>query len=169
MEMHVTRIDRWLAGGLVISVTLAVAAVAAGRMANRPQQSYRVGDRFDLLSNEAKASSGPRLVLWLDSRCHYCTASTELYRAIMDLKIRPRTVVLGREPEDVIRSYLVRYGIKPDYLQANITQERLFRGTPTLLLLDDDGVVRASWVGELTPAQSKEMLDRLATAAEAEK
>jgi hypothetical protein len=57
--------------------------------------------------------------------------------------------------------YLADLGIAVDDVrQARLTSLGI-RGTPTLLLVNKDGVVRSSWVGRLRPEKELEVMARL--------
>jgi hypothetical protein len=90
------------------------------------------------------------VVLALSTTCHFCSESGPFYQKLEQQK--PGTVglvaVLPQSVEDS-RNYLNKLGVKT----ANLVQSSLnsigVSGTPTLLLVDQNGSLIASWIGKL--------------------
>jgi hypothetical protein len=59
------------------------------------------------------------------------------------------------------RSYLANEGVKIlDVRQASFSTIQI-SGTPTLLLIDENGAVKRVWVGKLSPLEEKKVLSQL--------
>ncbi len=104
------------------------------------------------------------MLLALSTHCRYCTASAPFYqRLARALASRPDTKLLAVLPEEFEegRRYLQALGVAG----ADARQARLptigIRGTPTLLVLDNKGVVVNAWVGELNAADESEVWQAL--------
>ena len=66
-------------------------------------------------------------------------------------------------PHDVSRgqAYLGQLGFTADDVKQSQLEAIGVRGTPTLILVDDKGAVKESWVGKLPPDKESEVLKRL--------
>lgn len=101
------------------------------------------------------------LVLFLRSGCHFCTESAPLYRRLME-KTGSSTVhavaVLPDQPS-VAKAYLSTLGVGDiDQVQAVVPQ---LVGTPTILLVDRNGLAVGNWVGRLGPDGESDLLKHL--------
>ena len=67
-----------------------------------------------------------------------------------------RTLVLA-EPE----RYLSGEGLQCDDVRQAPIGKTGAAGTPTLLLVDQDGIVKRTWVGKLTSDKEREALDAI--------
>lgn len=109
-------------------------------------------------------SKGERtVVLALSTSCRFCTESAPFYRQLEQKK--PRNVqlvaVLPQQVADS-RGYLNRLNVRMDkVVQAALSSIRV-TGTPTLLLVDKNGVVENLWVGKLSERDSQAVLEQIA-------
>ena len=108
-------------------------------------------------------ANGRTLVLVLFTRCHFCTESAPFFRRLRE-KTGSNVKVLAVFPQPVAESerYLSGEGLQfDDVRQAPVGKTRA-AGTPTLLLVDHDGVVRRTWVGKLTSHKEREARNAIA-------
>jgi hypothetical protein len=68
--------------------------------------------------------------------------------------VLPQSIAAGRE-------YLKQHGVSVDEVKQSQLEALNVIGTPTLLLLDESGVVKNSWFGKLAPAQQVEVFSSL--------
>jgi hypothetical protein len=102
------------------------------------------------------------VVLALSTTCHFCSESGPFYQQLEQQ--RPGTVglvaVLPQSVEDG-RNYLEQLGVKT----ANVIQSPLssigVSGTPTLMLVDQDGSLIASWVGKLPDSEVRNVMSQI--------
>ena len=104
------------------------------------------------------------LLIALQAGCHFCTESAPFYRRLVASASHNENLslmaVLPQDP-NAARQYLDSLGISSvDFKWSELTKIGI-TGTPTLLLLDDHGVVRAFWVGKLSVDQEDEVLRRI--------
>jgi hypothetical protein len=109
------------------------------------------------------SKNGETLVFALSTQCHFCTESAPFFQRIG--KQIPLTVsmlaVLPQSKPDAQR-YLTKMGVPiKDVRQANLTSIGV-SGTPTLLVVDDAGIVTHVWVGKPLRNQESEILSTLA-------
>lgn len=119
-----------------------------------------VGARFHLPGIDWTAGTHT-LVLVLSTTCHFCSDSAPFYRRLLDQARKEagwRTIAVLPQPSDDARPYLLGLGIAADQiLQASLASLGT-GGTPTLVVVDSEGVVTASWFGRLSNAAETEVL-----------
>jgi hypothetical protein len=101
------------------------------------------------------------LLLVLKAGCHFCSNSADFYRRLTTAtgaQTHARVVaVLPGNIEDS-NKYLASLGVQiRDVRQSSLGQLSV-TGTPTLLLVNDKGVVTKSWVGQLPGNKEKEVM-----------
>jgi len=105
------------------------------------------------------------LVLVLREGCHFCTDSADFYRRLASESRQTKTKLVTVLPGSVedSRRYLDDLRVPIVDIKQSSLSEVNVRGTPTLLLVDDKGVVRKSWVGQLPPDGEAEVFDAIRT------
>jgi len=104
------------------------------------------------------------LLLVLSTNCKYCTASAPFYRRVVSQGAQAhntRLVALLPQALNESREYLARLEVKIDSLQQTALASVGAKGTPTLILVNADGVVIQSWEGLLPPDAESEVLAAL--------
>jgi hypothetical protein len=123
--------------------------------------SVNLGTRISISDVNWKDSRETLLVV-LQEGCRFCSESAPFYKRLVAKASENGSIrliaVLPQSPSEAHR-YLDTLGVSI----ANVKQSNLsginVPGTPTLLLLDDQGIVRASWVGRLSAEKEIEVLD----------
>ncbi len=104
------------------------------------------------------------LLMILSANCRYCTESAPFYRRLAEVKYRQGGLrMLAVLPQETPqgRDYLKGLGVSVDgVLQAPAASSGA-KGTPTLLLVNKEGVVQGVWVGKLPPEVETEVLSQL--------
>jgi len=111
--------------------------------------------------------SDQTLVLVLSTRCHYCAESGPFYqRLVSQARRNRRTGVAAVFPEDTAESdrFLARLGVSVEKVITLPLSAVGTRGTPTLLLIGKNGLVRSAWIGRLTAAREAEVIEALGAA-----
>jgi hypothetical protein len=108
-------------------------------------------------------SNTKNIVLVLSTTCKYCKASTEFYqRLARECEGRHiRTIALFPQPVEQARSYLESEGVRVTEIWQAQPGKLNVQGTPTVLLVDNNGVVQHVWTGRLPASQEKDLLDSL--------
>ncbi|CAN5877488.1 hypothetical protein BH18ACI5_BH18ACI5_03780 [soil metagenome] len=146
---------------LYVSAALAAVLLAMGsvgwsvRSRHRPQ-TYATGDRFDEVPNLDLTASPSTLLIWVDSRCGACTASMPFYQRLAAHRYRMPIVVIGRQPAQVLEDYLATFGVRPAQVISVGDLPLKFRGTPTVVLVGKDSIVRSVWYGRRQTAMDEE-------------
>ena len=130
--------------------------------------SDKSNERQDVgpLANEIKLDSlnidwkqnGQTLLLVVSSSCHFCTESAPFYRQLANGHQRTRLVAVLPQPIDEGKRYLDRLGFTVDDIKQASLSSINVTGTPTLMLVNSDGVVVQTWIGKLLEAQQEDVL-----------
>jgi thioredoxin-related protein len=155
----------------ILGVVLVKQYLLAGSVggANRLNTTGVVAGAKVSLAGVNWEQNGQTILLVLSPGCRYCTQSAAFYQRLAREAAGGRTKPIAVFPVDDEggRRYL-------DELQVPIREVRQasldaigVRGTPTLILIDKDGVVTDVWVGMLPPEQESEVLSRVRGGAQA--
>jgi hypothetical protein len=138
------------AGNNAAIASNAVEAGIVGKSISLPDTDWKRGDQT--------------LVLVLSTGCHFCTESASFYKELVQKRAKQgntRLVAVLPQPVDASRKYLSDLGIAVDDVRQLPPNSLGVRGTPTLLLVNKDGVVTDSWRGKLSPDKELEVMTRL--------
>jgi hypothetical protein len=118
------------------------------------------------IANVDWSGQGETLVLALQKGCHFCAESAPFYRQLVGQaalrgKVRMLAVLPGELTES--KAYLESLGIPVTEVRRVPLNTIPVRGTPTLILVDHQGVVKHVWVGQLPPERQSEVLAALLT------
>jgi len=104
--------------------------------------------------------TGRALLLVTASHCHYCRESMLFYQKLVPVakRVGTRVIAVTTEDPDVNATYLSSNGIDVDAVLATSEVGVLVQGTPTLILVGSDGVVKKRWLGRLAPEKEAELL-----------
>jgi hypothetical protein len=106
-------------------------------------------------------SHSKTLVFGLSTQCHFCTESAPFYRQLV-AKFGDKNDVhlLAVLPQSSVesRDHLVRLGVRIEDVRQESLNSIPINSTPTLLIVDQRGIVVNEWVGKLTPAQESAVL-----------
>jgi hypothetical protein len=103
------------------------------------------------------------VALVVQSQCPYCAASMPFYKRLGDLrKTLPfQLVVASAESTTTTTLYLKQRGLTADVVATLKPGQIDTSGTPTLVLIDKEGVVIDSWLGQLSDSQENEVTGRI--------
>lgn len=105
------------------------------------------------------------LVLVLAKGCHFCSESTPFYQKIVQkLNGSKQTKLIAAFPHsiEIGKAYLQENSLVINELrQVNLNQAKI-KGTPTVFLVDERGVIKNLWLGMLkTKEEEEELLNKL--------
>jgi peroxiredoxin len=110
--------------------------------------------------------NGQTLVLALSTQCHFCTESAPFFRQLSEKPGKAfKIVAVLPQSATEAQEYLKRQGIHVDQLSQMPLEKVGVAGTPTMLLIDQSGIVRKSWVGKLNAQQQGEALKAISAAS----
>lgn len=152
-------------------VVLVVGTYAHARM-SRPAQPavprtevappYRTGDVLSENLDTVELAARPAtLLVVVQSRCKFCTASMPFYeRLAKGAHAGTQIVVLTQEEAAIGRAYVSGHGFEPDAV-VSIPEFKQIHSTPTLILTDATRTVRRIWTGKLSADSEAEVLAAL--------
>jgi hypothetical protein len=95
-------------------------------------------------------------VLAISTTCHFCKGSVPFYRKLSGTDVKMLAVL--PQPVAEAQQYLGNAGVHVDDVRQVSLNSLGVRGTPTLLIVNDAGVVTDVWVGKLQPDQENQVL-----------
>lgn len=101
------------------------------------------------------------LILALSTGCHFCTESAPFYRQLATAHRSARLIALLPQPLPESQDYLNKLGVKVDDVRQVQFGAINISGTPTLILVDANGVVTKSWIGKLAEDDQKDVLKQI--------
>lgn len=111
------------------------------------------------------AKSKSTLVLAFSTRCGFCIDSSGFYKRLAERRAGStdvRFIVVGSQPIEEVRNFFQEHNIVKvdEFVQAPLSDINV-TGTPTLLLIGSDGLVKDSWVGKLPAEAESELVSRV--------
>lgn len=102
------------------------------------------------------------LLLALSTSCHFCAESAPFYHRLSKER-DDSTRLIALLPQDATEGerYLKQAGVALDEVKQAGLGDLGVRGTPTLILADENGRVITAWEGKLDPEREKEVLGRI--------
>lgn len=156
----------------LLNVAIVIAIVSlSGLLAKRLLADYAnkktalVGTKL-ALKGVAWGESRQTLLLAFSNECGYCAESAPYYKRLAEESGRhgTRFVAVAKTPVEDSRSYLAAHGIAANLIvQARLSTIGI-NNVPTLLLVDERGIVRNVWVGKLSGAAENEVMGRVGAA-----
>ena len=127
--------------------------------ANLPR--INAGERLDV-PNVDWAQNNKTLVLFLNKDCHYCTSSAPFYRQLIEEALKRNVKSLAILPNSIeeAKAYLRSIELPIDDVRSGPLSSYKVLGTPTLLFVDSDGIVRKVWFGAAL-GREKQMRDEI--------
>lgn len=125
------------------------------------------GERFDQLKAVVPAGTNRALVVAVSPTCHFCNESMPFYKELIDQrnqKSSPVKVIAAVPNEQAKAEESQKFasaGANPDGMVHMDFSAIKVPGTPTLLLVDNEGKVLNVWVGKLDEDRQKEVLEIL--------
>lgn len=160
-----------LANIAIIVVAIAVCFVLVKRFvigstgANRTTEFKEIsaGEKISLTDVDW-ANSDKALLVVIAKGCHFCSDSAAFYQRLAQETTRRKNVKLVAVFPHAVeegKEYLNGLGVQiSELLQASVDSIKV-RGTPTLILVNDAGVVTDTWLGQLPPDKESEVFSRL--------
>jgi thioredoxin-related protein len=110
------------------------------------------------------AKNGQTLLLVLQKDCHFCTASAQFYQRLVsettgNSNIRLVAVLPNAVEES--KQYLSYLGVSVNEVRQASLRSLGVGETPTLILVDKEGKVAGSWIGQLPSSKEGEVLKHL--------
>jgi hypothetical protein len=126
-----------------------------------PRPSALVGHTFPV--QQSWSPYNKTIVLALAVGCHFCSASAPFYKDLAGYASTHHINLVALLPQGLeeSRAYLKELGLTiPTVQQVNFMDIKVV-GTPTLFLVDSQGVVQKVWEGQLKETEQKKVLSAL--------
>ncbi len=109
------------------------------------------------------SNSQRTVVLALSTHCHFCSASGPFYKRLQEAaRVRGvRIIAVLPQPTDEALSYLQNLGLSISVVRQAPLVNVSVTATPTLMMVDSQGVVTDGWTGQLPPEFEKEVISKL--------
>lgn len=115
------------------------------------------------LQGVAWKESNMTVVLYLSTTCRFCSESSPFYQQLVKAKANNAFKLVAVLPQntDEANKYLESLNIKVDQvLNSSLTSVGV-TGTPTLMMVGEDGVIIDSWRGKLDEKKEGEVFAKL--------
>lgn len=154
----------------VLNVLLVVACIAftgmlikwnTTRYSRSERPSVITGKRLDI-AQVRWGDARRTLVFMLSTNCHFCTESVPFYRQLIHepvVRSAARILALFPQTTNEAREYLHKMDLPIDEVYQSDITALGFYGTPTVLLIDETGVIMTAWVGKPDYFQQTAMLN----------
>lgn len=156
----------------IVGIVVVVVGTYAHARMSRPTQPaapptetsppYRTGDVLSEKLDAVRLAAKPAtLLVVVQSRCKFCTASMPFYeRLAKSAHAQTQIVVLTQEEAAIGRAYVSSHGFEPDAV-VSIPEFARIHSTPTVILTDATKTVRRIWTGKLSAGSEAEVLAAL--------
>jgi thiol-disulfide isomerase/thioredoxin len=157
---------------IVVAILLSVMIVKRfvldkGAEQGRPDASsakeLSPGDKVPL-SDIDWAKNNRTILLVVQKGCHFCTESAPFYqRLVKELSGRSDVRLIALLPQPVAdgRQYLNELGVNVEDVRQVAPSQLNIQGTPTLVLVNNSGVVTDVWLGKLRSDTETQVIDKL--------
>jgi thioredoxin-related protein len=151
---------------ILVSVLIVVAFVRAGNLgspppADPPKRSIDPVGRQVFVEGVDWSKSEQTLLLILSTQCGFCKQSEPFYHR---LNGEPRDhqavrlIAVFPQPNQSGKEYLEQEHVVVDDVRQRPATNLRVRGTPTLVLVDRNGIVKNEWIGLLSANQEAEVI-----------
>lgn len=154
---------------VILIAFMFLATLASSYLSGLPPQNLKAGlqrgQKFADLPRIDYGSSESTLLLFLNTDCSYCNASTSFYRQLIEARLarggETRLVSLFPAPGEEAAQYLKQNRLPIEAVGDVNFNDLNLPGTPTIVLLDKGGVVKDFWVGKIPEHEEAQVIDSL--------
>jgi len=149
------------------NIAIIIAAMMVGVLfvknytGSRPQTAHQiaVGTKFALQDINWNTKE-KNIVFALSTTCHFCSESAGFYREVSRVckEQHIRTIAIFPQPVAAAEEYMKKLGVEFDEVRQASLSGLEISGTPTLLFIDNGGLVRNVWIGKLPTGSEQEIL-----------
>lgn len=156
---------------LVMAALIASVVLVRNYLLSRSEREMppqiAVGEKLPLAGVDWRGN-GTTLVLALAPGCDSCRESAAFYRRLTAELATQRIHMTAVLPERVeeSREYLRSLKVEIGDVRQCSFEDLKIRGTPTLILVDEQGAVLNVWLGRLPPENEQQAIDTIRKAVE---
>lgn len=128
------------------------------------QPGLRKGETVDRtrLHNYDFGKSARTLLIVMNTECSFCTESIPFYNDIAESCQNPnnqtQATAVFPNSSDEVRRYVEKQKLREDALESVDLNTLQVSATPTLILIDRNGVVLNFWIGKLSEQDQQEVM-----------
>jgi thioredoxin-related protein len=151
---------------VIVALLIGVIFVKQYRSTDSAQASFKevaTGTKISLPDVDWEKNQQTMLVV-LAQGCHFCSESAPFYQKLLrQTKERGQTKMMAVFPQGSSdgQKYMQDLGVPIEEVKFASLDDIGVKGTPTLMLVNSQGVVTDLWVGQLPPDKELEVLSRL--------
>jgi thioredoxin-related protein len=157
---------------IIVTCVVALALMVNRFFFNQPTAAggppqAEVGEQFDQIRQVLPAGSQKALLVVLSPTCHFCDESMPFYKRLIDERnqkgsgVKIIAAVPAEEAKAPEAQKFAAAGVKPDSLVTIDFASIKVPGTPTVLLVDNQGKVLDVWVGKQDPGGEDKIIATL--------
>jgi thioredoxin-related protein len=173
--MEQPRIQRYLEIGTNIAVLLVATVVVyvctwTYFHANRKTQllaGLQTGTVLTNLSNINYNQSSKTLIIAMNTNCGYCQASVPFYNQLTELQKTKakgsRIIAVLPNNEEEVKQFTQQNHLNIETASSVNLRPLKITGTPTLVLVDGNGIIHDFWLGKLSQDQEQEVIKAIST------
>jgi len=129
------------------------------------QQGLSVGERIAAPAGYDWHEHAQTLVVAVRAGCIYCEHSYPLYQRLEGLEhdkhLKAHMLVVMPDSKEAGTALLSTHGLTSQSISGTLLNNMNVYGTPTLLLVDANGRLLQSWIGELDASKADALLAQL--------
>jgi thioredoxin-related protein len=157
-------IDPLLNGAIILVSVLIVVALRSSTLPPPRHNSDTQIERPISLQGVDWSKREKTLLMFLSTQCRFCRKSEPFYRRL-SLEVtdrqKVRLIALFPQPADTAKQYLASAKITVDETRQSGDTDFRAQGTPTLILVNRNGIATNKWLGLLSPDEEADLLNRL--------
>ena len=149
----------------IIIVALSILSLGGYRYfySNSEPETIKPGTKLPL-SQVNWSLKKQTLILVLQKGCHFCSESAAFYRRLLnENQIQNNTQIIAvlPDPVETSKSYLKELEVEVSEIRQSNLSSIGIRGTPTVILANQQGEIVESWVGKLNAENEEKVLQKV--------
>ena len=149
---------------IIVALVLIGGSYVKARLGHHSER-LSVGERIDAPSGYDWHEHAQTLVVAVRAGCIYCEHSYPLYKRLEGLErddqLKAHMLVVMPDSKETGAALLSSHGLASQNIPGTLLNNMKVYGTPTLLLVDANGRLLQSWIGELDASKADALLAQL--------
>ncbi len=150
---------------IVLSVIAGTVLIKEYLLPHPPKRTEsRITAGTKMLVDYDWGKSNKTLLLVLSETCHFCNESAPFYQKLTSQFSDPeklRFVAVFPQEVSSATKHLDELGVRVTEIRQAVPSAFGASGTPTLILISNDGTVVDSWVGKLSPEEESRVIEKV--------
>jgi hypothetical protein len=126
-----------------------------------PAARALIGKKLNLQRGGVSLATDNTIILFLSTECGYCKASIPFYRSLAAEPHHAPVFAAFIQPPSEGSHYLSSVNVHVDQVISPRSFVEYMSATPTLMIVNREGVVTDAWVGYLQPSDQKDILRKV--------